>query len=277
MSHWSDDLNSINRALEAAPLVPFACAWVRRHHIPYAFRPVYYFVGLKVVLYILNILSRSVFHNDVYLYHLATIVLVVLLAQAYRRLLSERYRKRILLGVLLFGVVAILDAAWLDGLFTDVNSYSQAAGCTLLVLLAILQVTYLTSAAHEQPLEKQPEFFLSLAVLAYCSCSVVSYLAINIVYNMGYSIDTMVLFDIIITSPDMVLMAIQMGLLAHLFCFFPLTTPPMRALPLWLHYSRWHPRPYRLLGQSLSKLPHPILYTPPVTAPHPVILAAEDQ
>ncbi|TGD82597.1 hypothetical protein [Hymenobacter wooponensis] len=276
MSHWSDDLNSFNRALEAAPLLPFACAWVRRKHIPYAFQPVYYFVGFKVLLYFLNALSRFAFHNDVYLYHLATVVLVVTLAQAYRRLLSERYHTLILVGVSLFGIVAVLDAVWLDGLFTDVNSYSQAAGCALLVLLAILQVTRLTSIIHEQPLEKRPEFFLSLAVLAYCSCSVVSYLAINIVYNMDYSIDTMVRFDRIITSPDMVLVAIQMGLLARMFCFFPLDAPPMRALPAWLHYSRWQPRPFHLLGQSLGTPSSPKRHTLPEAVPQPLSLPAED-
>jgi hypothetical protein len=250
MSNWSE-LNIINRALEAAPVVPFACAWLRRRYIPYAFRPLYYFVGLKFLLYALNLFSRFVFHNDVYLYHLSTVVLVVLLAQAYQRLLPERFRNLILVGLWVFGIVAVLDAAWLDGLFTDVNSYSQASGCALLVLLAILHVTHLTSFLHEEPLEKQPEFFLSLAVLPYCSCSVVSYLAINIVYNTAeYDIPTQVWLDIIISSPDTLLMAVQMGLLAWLFCFFPLNVAPTRALPAWLHYSRWHPRPFRLLGQS---------------------------
>ncbi|QJX47946.1 hypothetical protein HMJ29_13755 [Hymenobacter taeanensis] len=251
MSNWSE-LNIINRTLEAAPLIPFACAWVRRHHIPYVLRPVYYFVGIKSVLYFLNILSRFAFRNDVYLYHLATVVLVVLLAQTYRRLLPERFNKHIILGVWAFAAVAVLDAVWLDGLFKDVNAYSQATGCTLLVLLAILHITHITSAVHEQPLEKQPEFFLSLAVLAYCSCSVVSYLALSIVYNMGYSTTTTIRLDRIITSPEMVLLATQMGLLAWMFCFFPLNVAPTQALPRWLHYSHWHLRPFRLLGQALS-------------------------
>ncbi|TGE08318.1 hypothetical protein [Hymenobacter fodinae] len=257
MSNWSE-LNSINRALEAAPIIPLACAWVRRHHIPYAFRPIYYFVGLKFLIYALNTFSRVAFRNDVYLYHLSTVVLVVLLAQAYRRLLPERFRRFILLGMWFFGVVAVLDAAWLDGLFTDVNSYSQAAGCALLILLAILHVSHLTSFLHEEALEEQPAFFLSLAVLAYCSCSVVSYVAINIIYNMNLDVPTEIRLDTIISSPETLLMAVQMGLLAWLFCFFPLNAAPTRALPAWLHYSRWRPRPFRLLGQSLGQtLPEP--------------------
>jgi hypothetical protein len=253
MGSWSE-LHILNRALEAAPLVPFACAWVRRHHIPYALKPVYYYVGIKAFLYFLDTFSRLVFRNNVYIYHLTTVLLVGLLALTYYRLLPLRFKPLIKAGLLLFALVAVLDAWLLNGLFTDVNSYSQAFGCALLVLLAILHVIYLTNTASEQALENQPEFFLSVAVLAYCSCSIVSYVAINLVYHMGYDRATIIRLDTLISGPETFLMAVQMGLLAWMFRFFPLSISPTHALPLWLHYSHWHPRPFLLLGQSLGKL-----------------------
>ncbi|GGG34532.1 hypothetical protein [Hymenobacter glacieicola] len=253
MDTWAS-LHVLNRALEAAPLVPFACAWVRRHQLPYALRPVYYYVGLKAFFYFLDAFSRLVLHNNVYLYHLATIVLVGLLAQAYWRLEPQRFRRLVPVGLCLFGVVALLDATVLNGLFTDVNTYSQAFGCALLLMLALLHVVGLTRGTTQQALEALPEFFLSVAVLVYCSSSIVSYVAINIIYHSGYDVPTLIRLDTLISSPDMVLMSVHMGLLAWMFCFFPLSVLPRQALPAWLHYSRWHQRPYRLLGRPLATL-----------------------
>lgn len=253
MDTW-EGLHVLNRALEAAPLLPFACGWVRRTQLPYAFRPVYYYVGARAFLYFLDAFSRLVFHNNVYLYHLSTVLLVVLLTLAYRRLLPHRLRQLVPLGLWGFGIIAILDATVLNGLLTDVNSYSQAFGCALLIMLAILHVTYLTRTPGEPALEDQPEFFMSAAVLVYCSCSIVSYVAINVVYHMNYDTATIIRLDTLISSPDTLLMAVQMGLLAWMFRFFPLSVQPRQALPAWLHYSRWHPRPYLLLGQSVRDL-----------------------
>ncbi|GAB3226493.1 hypothetical protein GCM10027346_08820 [Hymenobacter seoulensis] len=247
-------LHALNRALEAAPLVPFACAWVRRHQIPYAFRPVYYFVAIKTSFYFLDTFSRIVFRNNVYLYHLSAVVMVVLLARTYLRLEPQRFRQLVPAGIWLFALVAVLDAVALNGLFKDVNSYSQAFGCAFLIILAILHVVDLTRNAATQELEAQPDFFLCVATLVYCSSSIVSYVALNIVYNSGYDRETVMRLDTLISSPDTLLMAVQMGLLAWMFHFFPLSVQPRRALPAWLHYSNWHRRPYKLLGRPISIL-----------------------
>ncbi|GAB2778767.1 rhodanese-related sulfurtransferase [Hymenobacter luteus] len=254
MDNWAT-LHVLNRALEAAPLGTFACAWVRRHHLPPAFRAVYYYVGIEALFYVLDMFSRLVFRNNVYLYHADTVVLVCCLLGAYRRLLPQRLHRAMGAGLLLFLGVALLDAAVLNGLFTDVNTYSQAFGCALLLALAIWHVLHLTrGSAQGSPLEKQPEFFLSTAVLVYCSSSVVSAVALNIIYHAGYDVATVIRLDTLLSVPDMLLMATQMGLLAWMFQLFPLSVSPRRALPHWLHYSRWHPRHYHLLGRSLPGL-----------------------
>lgn len=253
MEIWAS-LHVLNRTLEAAPLLPFACAWVRRHHIPAAFRPVYYYVGIRTLLYFLDIFSRLVFRNNVYVYHTATVVLVVCLLRAYLALLPRRFRFLIGGGFLLFTGVAVLDAA-LNGLFTNVNTYSQAFGCALLLLLALLHVLYLTrNASLERTLESQPEFFLSAAVLVYCSSSIVSYVAINAIYSAGYDEPTLIRLDTLVTTPDMLLLALHMALLAWMFRLFPLSVAPRRALPGWLHYSSRNARRYHLLGRSLAGL-----------------------
>jgi hypothetical protein len=93
--------------------------------------------------------------------------------QTYRRLLPlGRVRKAAPLTLLLFSVVAFLDATWLNGLFTNINSYSQAFGCAILLTLAMVHIARLTLQSPFTLLEKQPGFFCSVAVLVYCSCSI---------------------------------------------------------------------------------------------------------
>jgi hypothetical protein len=141
------------------------------------------------------------------------------------------------------------DAAFMNKLFVDVNSYSQACGSVILIALALVHIWQLSR--NDQLLERQPSFFLSLAVLLYSSYSIVTYVASNVIYNAGYDKATNIRLDTLISAPDALLYAIHMGLLAWMFSFFPLGINPRRALPYWLHYSRWQQRPYKLLGNNI--------------------------
>ncbi|MBC6608984.1 hypothetical protein H8B13_19350 [Hymenobacter sp. BT188] len=248
-------VHHINRILEAAPILPFACACLRRQHIPYRFRLVFYYVAAKVVLFPMDTLSRITIRNNVYLFHLSTVLMLVLLAGTYQRLLpAGRMQQLIRLSIGVFLIVALLDATVLNGFTTDVNSYAQALGCTILVTLAIIHVVYLTRSLPFE-LEKHPEFFFSVAILVYCSCSVVTYAAINIIYSAEYyDRATIIRLDTLLSSPDTFLAAVHMALLAWMFHFFPLSVSARGALPRWLHYSSWRRRPYRLLGQPLTAL-----------------------
>jgi rhodanese-related sulfurtransferase len=131
--------------------------------------------------------------------------------------------------------------------------YSQAYGCFVLLALAMAHIFHLTTVSPFSSLEKQPSFFLSVAVLLYCSCSFVSYIATTIAYNSGYDLTTTVRMDRLFSVIDNVPFAIAMGLLAWMFAFFPLSINPRQALPKWLHYSSWHSRPFRLLYQPIDK------------------------
>lgn len=247
-------LHLVNRVLEAAPLIPFTTAWVRRRHIPYEFKPVYYYVAAEAFLYFLDRLSRITIHTNVYIYHLSTGLLVFLLAQAYYRMLAPGCIKRAIpFSLGLFSIVAFLDAFLLNGLFSTsefINNYSHAFGCVILIALAMTHVAYLTSSSFPTPLEEQPAFILSVATLVYCSSSVITHIAINIVYSSGYDKPTRLHLDSLVSVPDTLLSAVAMALLAWMFTFFPLSTPPRQALPKWLHYSRWRQRPFRLLHQA---------------------------
>ncbi|SMB90380.1 hypothetical protein SAMN00120144_3731 [Hymenobacter roseosalivarius DSM 11622] len=255
MDPWAR-LHLINRVLESAPLLPFATAWLRRRHIPRAFRPVYYYVAAEAFLYFLDRLSRITIHNNIYIHHLATVLLVLFLTQAYYRLLPQsRVQKAIRPSLYLFLVVAFVDAAFLNGLFSDINTYSHSFGCAILLTLAMIHIARLTLESPLTPLEKQPGFFLSVATLVYCSCSIITYVARNVVYGLDYDLATEIRLDIIVSVPDTFLFAVAMALLAWMFSFFPLSTNPRRALPKWLHYSRWQQRPLRFLSQPFAKQP----------------------
>ena len=252
MDYWAQ-LLLVNRVLEVAPLMAFAAAWVRRRHIPYEFKPIYYYVGGESIIWFLDRISRITIHNNIYLYHLSTILMVVFLTQAYHRLLPDsRVRRAIWPSLSLFLVVALLDATWLSGLFTLINSYSNSFGCVILLVLAMVHVASLTLHAPFTPFEKQPAFFLDVSVLLYCSCSVINSAAYVIIYRSGYDLNTRLRMDRLFSFPDILTFAVAMGLLTWMFCFYPLSTDPRQALPKWLHYSRWRPRPFLLLYQPLA-------------------------
>jgi hypothetical protein len=247
-------LHLVNRVLESAPLLAFAAAWLRRRHIPYEFKPIYYYVGVEAFFYFLDRLSRITVHNNMYLYHLGTVVLVFFFTQTYSRILPpSRIRSAIPIGLTLFYTVAFLDAAFLDGLFTMTNRYSHPVGCAVLLILAMVHIAHLTTDSRYDLLNKEPGFFLSLAVLIYCSCSFITHVGVTILYSSGFDAKTILMLDYIFETPDVVLLAVAMALLAWMFSFYPLSTNPRRALPKWLHYSSWHPRPFRLLHQPFTE------------------------
>ncbi|AII51994.1 hypothetical protein [Hymenobacter sp. APR13] len=174
----------------------------------------------------------------------------MIFAKAYYVLIdSKEVRNKISLVLVLFIVVVVADAFFLNKLFVSVNSYSQACGSVILVALSLLHILQLSR--NELLLDEQPGFFFSIAVLVYSSYSVVTYVASNIIYNAGYDKATNIRLDTLISAPDALLYAVHMGLLAWMFSFFPLSINPRQALPYWLHYSRWRRRSYKLLRNNI--------------------------
>lgn len=245
-------LHLASRVLEASPLLPFLFVWLQRNTIPRQFKLVQYYVLAEAFFYVLTTISRPVFRNDAYVTHISTVVAVWLLAHTYRRLLaSTRLKRSIAAGIGVFLAIAFVDAAILSEGFTYLNSYSQAFGSAFLIALALLHILQISRTSLY--LENQAEFFLSITTLIYFAYTIVTYVTTNLIYHSNYDVPTRIQLDRIISAPDALLYAVHMGLLAWMFSFFPLSVDPLRALPHWLHYSRWHPRPYRLLGQNLLR------------------------
>jgi hypothetical protein len=249
MKDWAEFLHLTSRILEVAPLLPFVLLWICKCRLPVEFKPIYYYVVVELLLYILKAPSRMLLRNDIYIFHLSTLFTALLLSNVYLKLFNSRkVSKFILSAVLIFLLIAFLDAFFINGIFTDLNSYSQAFGSIVLVSLALLHIVQISRTSMD--LLKQPEFFFSISVLIYFSYAIVTCVAANIIYNSGYDAATRIRFDRIITAPDALLFAVHMGLFAWMFSFFPFSVNPLRALPQWLHYGRWYVRPYKLLGQS---------------------------
>lgn len=251
MENLAEVLHSASRVLEASPLLPLVFIELRRNTISRKFSLVSYYVRAEVFFYILATISRPVLHNDTYVTHISTVVAVCLLAYTYRRLLSSaRLKTGIAFGTGVFLTIALIDAAFLSEGFTYLNSYSQAFGSSFLIALALLHILQISRTSLY--LENQAEFFLSITTLIYFSYTIVTYVETNIIYHSDYDIATRIQLDRIISAPDTLLYAVHMGLLAWMFTFFSLSVNPLQALPRWLHYSQWHRRPYKLLGQRIN-------------------------
>lgn len=258
MFYLSDLLNILNRVLENAPLLPLAVLF-KNYTLPKKFICIEYYIYLESFYFFIDITSRYIFKNNVYIFHLSTLTTVLLFSAIYYNMLfHEKAKMFIRFGVYVFVFVVVLDAMFINGVFTDLNSYAQAFGSIILVIMALLHIIQISRSSLD--LLKQPEFFLSVSVLLYFSYTIITYVASNIIYNSGYDVATRIKLDRIISAPDAVLYAVHMGLLAWMFSFFPLSISPLRALPRWLHYSRWHARPYKVLWQPLN------LHQPPTAA-----------
>jgi hypothetical protein len=163
---------------------------------------------------------------------------------------SIKLSKFIWYAIVIFLFFAFLDAFFINGIFTGLNSYAQALGSIILVYITLIHIVQISRTRLD--LLSQPEFFLSVSVLVYFSYTIITYVVSNIIYSAGYDVATRIRLDRIISAPDAVLYAVHMGLLAWMFSFFPSSVNPLRALPRWLHYSRWYARPYKVLWQPLT-------------------------
>ncbi|MBC6700016.1 hypothetical protein [Hymenobacter sp. BT190] len=250
MGGLNDIIYLMGRTLEAASILPFMTGYIRRTHIPEPYRVIYYYVGIKVGLYVLDIISRATVRNNIYIFHITTVTSVVVFGYFYARCTnSDTIKKVIKMLILVFLIIAVIDAVFLNKIFINVNSYSQGFGSLILVSAAMYHIFILSQS--ELLLDKQPGFFFSIAVLLYFSYSIVTYVVSNIIYNSGYDKATTIQLDRLISAPDALLYAVHMGLLAWMFSFFPLCVNPRQALPYWLHYSRWKKPSYKLLGNKI--------------------------
>ncbi|QDA59218.1 hypothetical protein [Hymenobacter jejuensis] len=206
--------------------------------------PVYYFVATLTGMWCLSTFGRYALHNNIFVFHLTTAAEVPLLGLAYYRLVPlPKVRVGIVIGVVLFGIVALLDATVLNGWMKHQNVYARSAATLVLLSLAFVHLDYLSSQPAEQLSNSRPALLLSIAVLVLYSALAAIHLAVYIEYkNPAFSYEEHARLDNLFNLPFPFIYGISMGLLTRLFAYFPLNKPPRQALPKWLRFGRFRPK-----------------------------------
>jgi len=241
---WARILHSLTLGAEAFALAPFATALIRRRHIPYGFRPIYYYTISLLAIWQLGWYGRVFLHNNLFCFHLTTLFQVSFLSLAYYQLIPRqafRVATAILYG--LFLLLALADAFYFHPFMTATNLYARSFGNLLLIGYALYHILLLTNQLHPA-IEKRPEFLLAVAVIFYYSTPLVVTF-IQAYLNGGQYPDSFVYLTLL---PFVLSAWVTMTLLSLMFTRFELNYSPREALPAWLR--RWRKRPTRPVAES---------------------------
>ena len=240
MTWWLRILYGFILGAEVFSLAPFAVALSRRQHIPYAFKPLFYFVLFQIINWQISWYGKVYLHNNLFCFHLATFFQITLLSVTYYRLIPQRiFRVAVWVFYVIFVFIALIDAVYFHYLMSDTNIYARSFGNFVVISYALYNIFILTNET-QLPIEKRPEFLLAVAVIFYYSTPFVSTLIQS--YLQGRTrpeyLDYLALLPFVLSS------WISMTLLSFMFMRFPLDHSPREALPEWLRWRR--KRPVRL-------------------------------
>lgn len=235
MPWWDILLYGIVLGAEAFALVPLAVALPRLRHIPYAFRPMlYYVIGLLFIWYV-GRYGRVYLHNNIFCFHLTSVLEIGFLSQAFYRLIPKpTFRRIVPIAYFIFLCFALADAVFWHGLMKEVNIYARTFGNLLVITYSLYYILLLTEESVPA-IEKRPEFLLSVSVLIFYSAPLI--MAIILLYLWRYRVTQ---FDFISQIPFILSAGVAAMFQALMFARFPLDRPPRQALPTWL---RWRRRP----------------------------------
>ncbi|WP_188815241.1 hypothetical protein [Hymenobacter cavernae] len=220
----------LDRTAELYFIVPLAAASLRKDNLPLPSRLVYWFLCALVISYILRRAATLVLHNNLFSYHLFTVIELFFISEVYYHLLpSRRIRLGIRSGQILFIPIAIADATLSGGLVARINTYANTYAGTILVALSILHLFNLADSASKD-LRTNPYFIFSAATLLNSTLS-------TAIHTSSYFSDfsRTNLFQRLIEAFPFI-NALYMGLLTYMFSLFKLAVDPRDALPWWLHF-----------------------------------------
>ena len=233
MPWWDTLLYAMALGAEAFALVPFATALPRLRHIPHTFRPVFYYtIGLLGIWY-LGRYGRLYLHNNIFCFHLTSILEISFLSQVYYRLIPKPIFRRILqVGYVLFLCIAFGDAVFWHGFMKGVNIYARTFGNLMVLTYALYYILILTEE-NVPVIEKRPDFLFSISVIVFYSVPLI--VAIINSYLEEYKAFDFIFLNMI---PFILSAGVAAMFQALMFARFPLDRSPRQALPTWLHWRR---------------------------------------
>jgi len=221
----------LDRTAELYLIVPLAAASLRKNNLPLPSCLVYWFLCSLSISYILRRVATLVLHNNIFFYHLFTVIELFFISEVYYHLLpSRRIRLGIRSGQILFIPIAIGDATLSGRLVARLNTYANTYAGTMLVALSILHLFNLADSLSKD-LRTNPYFIFSIATLLNSTLS-------TAIHTSSYFFDFSendLFYRMIEAFPF--INALYIGLLTYMFSLFKLAVDPRNALPWWLHFA----------------------------------------
>ena len=117
------------------------------------------------------------------LLHIYTLIELVLIANIYREHIQQIFSKKQIFGILgFFALFAMINAAWIDGLF-NFNPHARALECILILLLTLTYFFRLLKDLRVGRLEKEPLFWISAGFLIYFSGAMLIFVVSEYISN----------------------------------------------------------------------------------------------
>lgn len=157
-------------------LIPFGMAWRRRAYLTGGLRPLAVLPGFLFVSYWLMQLGIYIWHNNIAIAHLNTVVESLILIQVYHDNAKKLKQRQIIRWMMLaFVCFAFADSFFIEG-FNQINSYTNLFESIIVTILILAYFEEAIFIHHEYNLLKAPLFITSIGVLLYLAGTVMLYL-----------------------------------------------------------------------------------------------------
>ncbi len=152
----------------ASILIPIAISVYKYTNLREAFKVFFLFLLLHLVFNIVSwYTSYRVIHN-LPLYHAITVVEFAFYSFMYFGIAKQaRYKKTILLIIVLFTTFCVLNAIYLEDVYTDYNSNTRAVASLVLMIYAISYFYRMLKELTVETVEQEDMFWFNAGVLLY--------------------------------------------------------------------------------------------------------------
>ncbi|SNC67283.1 hypothetical protein SAMN06265337_1898 [Hymenobacter gelipurpurascens] len=157
-------------------LIPTGMAWSRRAYLTGGLRPLAILPGFLFASYWLMQLGIYLWHYNIAIAHLNTVVESLILIQVYHDNAKKLKQRQVIRWLMFaFACFALADSFFIEG-FDQINSYTNLFESILVSVLILAYFEESVFIHHKDNLFKIPLFIASIGVLLYLAGTVMLYL-----------------------------------------------------------------------------------------------------
>ncbi|MCH8904562.1 MAG: hypothetical protein IIA45_11685 [Bacteroidetes bacterium] len=169
-------------------LVPITLSLVKFGKLTFPLKLLSTYLFLTMVLDIIVIFLARQGINNLFLFHLHTVLEVTAISLIYLQWFSNRRLWKIIIGtfVLLFSVFAVIDVVFIEGVHTF-NSYPRGIAAVYFLSLCVALFLQMLSTLNVRQLERSSLFWINTGILIYAPGTLFLFIVSN--YTLGNTDD----------------------------------------------------------------------------------------